>query len=624
MNEIYALQIDSNIKSLFDYMSHRATEEELQRMYRAYELAAEAHSQQRRKSGEPYIIHPIAVATIVAKELELGDNPIISAFLHDVVEDTDYTVEDIRERFGDDVAFLVDTVTKRKKDSYQHSKQVDNYRQILESVHYDIRALLIKLADRLHNMRTLSSMRADKQMKIAGETDYFYAPLANRLGLYHIKTELENLSFRYRCPREYAVMERIMQEERDADRPRIERFIALISKILTECGIEARTEVRYRMPYSVWRKMQAKGSDLKHVDGKHYIRIIYPNSEGMSEKAMSLRIYSALTDHFKEKPGSVSNYIDAPKENGYQSFHVKLLSEQGIWEEIHISSERMVRNSRLGCAAEFTDDNVKAWLEKFKAILQDVADDSHDMEFMEGVTSSFYNDDIMVFTPKGRGVILPKGATALDFAFEIHSQVGEKAVYARINGKLSSLRTILRRGDCVEIGTADDAKPEQEWMEYVSTYRAKRYLRGYFATLPRLEYERCEQCHPLPGDEVVGFKDSEGNITLHKRDCPAAIRQASQHGDSIISVNFEENEAFLYPVRIRITGIDRYHLMSDLIDCITDRLHLFMTSLATENIDRIAICTIDFSVHSLLELQTAMESIGKIDGIDEVKRITMR
>ena len=593
-------------------------------MYRAYELAAEAHSQQRRKSGEPYIIHPIAVATIVAKELELGDNPIISAFLHDVVEDTDYTVEDIRERFGDDVAFLVDTVTKRKKDSYQHSKQVDNYRQILESVHYDIRALLIKLADRLHNMRTLSSMRADKQMKIAGETDYFYAPLANRLGLYHIKTELENLSFRYRCPREYAVMERIMQEERDADRPRIERFIALISKILTECGIEARTEVRYRMPYSVWRKMQAKGSDLKHVDGKHYIRIIYPNSEGMSEKAMSLRIYSALTDHFKEKPGSVSNYIDAPKENGYQSFHVKLLSEQGIWEEIHISSERMVRNSRLGCAAEFTDDNVKAWLEKFKAILQDVADDSHDMEFMEGVTSSFYNDDIMVFTPKGRGVILPKGATALDFAFEIHSQVGEKAVYARINGKLSSLRTVLRRGDCVEIGTADDAKPEQEWMEYVSTYRAKRYLRGYFATLPRLEYERCEQCHPLPGDEVVGFKDSEGNITLHKRDCPAAIRQASQHGDSIISVNFEENEAFLYPVRIRITGIDRYHLMSDLIDCITDRLHLFMTSLATENIDRIAICTIDFSVHSLLELQTAMESIGKIDGIDEVKRITMR
>ena len=590
-------------------------------MRKAYEFAAEAHSAQRRKSGEPYIMHPIAVAAIVAEELELGENPVISAFLHDVVEDTDYTIEDIRERFGDDVAFLVDTVTKRKKDSYQHSKQVDNYRQILESVHYDIRALLIKLADRLHNMRTLESMRPDKQMKIAGETDYFYAPLANRLGLYHIKTELENLSFRYRCPRDYAIVESMLEEERNADRARLERFTAKISELLESAGIEARTEIRYRKPYSVWRKMQAKGSDLRHVDGKHYIRIIYPNSATSSEKSLSLRIYATLTDCFKERPGSVANYIDAPKENGYQSFHVKLLAEQGRWEEIHISSERMVRNSRLGCAAERTDENVKAWLEKFKSLLQDVAHDSHDIEFMDGVTSSFYNDDIMVFTPKGRGVILPKGATALDFAFEIHSKVGEKAVYARINGKLSSLRTVLRRGDCVEIGTADDAKPEIEWMGHVSTYRAKRYLRSYFANLPRLEYERCTHCLPLPGDEVVGFKDADGSIVLHKRDCSAAIRLASQHGDSITSVNFEENEAFLYPVRIRVQGIDRYHLMSDLIDCITDKLHLSMSSLATENIDRIAICNIDFSVHSLSELQAAMESIARINGIDEVTHV---
>ena len=590
-------------------------------MRKAYEFAAEAHSAQRRKSGEPYIMHPIAVAAIVAEELELGENPVISAFLHDVVEDTDYTIEDIRERFGDDVAFLVDTVTKRKKDSYQHSKQVDNYRQILESVHYDIRALLIKLADRLHNMRTLESMRPDKQMKIAGETDYFYAPLANRLGLYHIKTELENLSFRYRCPRDYAIVESMLEEERNADRARLERFTAKISELLESAGIEARTEIRYRKPYSVWRKMQAKGSDLRHVDGKHYIRIIYPNSATSSEKSLSLRIYATLTDCFKERPGSVANYIDAPKENGYQSFHVKLLAEQGRWEEIHISSERMVRNSRLGCAAERTDENVKAWLEKFKSLLQDVAHDSHDIEFMDGVTSSFYNDDIMVFTPKGRGVILPKGATALDFAFEIHSKVGEKAVYARINGKLSSLRTVLRRGDCVEIGTADDAKPEIEWMGHVSTYRAKRYLRSYFANLPRLEYERCTHCLPLPGDEVVGFKDAEGSIVLHKRDCSVAIRLASQHGDSITSVNFEENEAFLYPVRIRVQGIDRYHLMSDLIDCITDKLHLSMSSLATENIDRIAICNIDFSVHSLSELQAAMESIARINGIDEVTHV---
>ena len=621
MRDSYAQAVRESIGALFARMEDRCSNQELERMRKAYEFAAEAHSAQRRKSGEPYIMHPIAVAAIVAEELELGENPVISAFLHDVVEDTDYTIEDIRERFGDDVAFLVDTVTKRKKDSYQHSKQVDNYRQILESVHYDIRALLIKLADRLHNMRTLESMRPDKQMKIAGETDYFYAPLANRLGLYHIKTELENLSFRYRCPRDYAIVESMLEEERNADRARLERFTAKISELLESAGIEARTEIRYRKPYSVWRKMQAKGSDLRHVDGKHYIRIIYPNSATSSEKSLSLRIYATLTDCFKERPGSVANYIDAPKENGYQSFHVKLLAEQGRWEEIHISSERMVRNSRLGCAAERTDENVKAWLEKFKSLLQDVAHDSHDIEFMDGVTSSFYNDDIMVFTPKGRGVILPKGATALDFAFEIHSKVGEKAVYARINGKLSSLRTVLRRGDCVEIGTADDAKPEIEWMGHVSTYRAKRYLRSYFANLPRLEYERCTHCLPLPGDEVVGFKDADGSIVLHKRDCSAAIRLASQHGDSITSVNFEENEAFLYPVRIRVQGIDRYHLMSDLIDCITDKLHLSMSSLATENIDRIAICNIDFSVHSLSELQAAMESIARINGIDEVTHV---
>ena len=194
-------------------------------------------------------------------------------------------------------------------------------------------------------------------------------------------------------------------------------------------------------------------------------------------------------------------------------------------------------------------------------------------------------------------------------------------MYARINGKLSSLRTVLHRGDCVEIGTADDAKPEPDWLEHVSTYRAKRYLRGYFANLPRLEHERCEKCNPLPGDEVIGFRGNDGGITLHKRDCPVAIRLASQHGDSILSQSFPENEAFLYPVRIRIKGIDRYHLMSDLIDCITDKLHLTMSALATENIDRIAICTIDFSVHSLHELQQAIDSISRIDGIDEVMRI---
>ena len=623
MSDIYTIQIRDNVESLFSYMAERTTADELARIRRAYDLAAEAHSSQRRKSGEPYIIHPIAVAAIVAKELELGDNPIISAFLHDVVEDTDYTVEDIRERFGDDVAFLVDTVTKRKKDSYEHSKQVDNYRQILESVHYDIRALLIKLADRLHNMRTLDSMRPDKQMKIAGETDYFYAPLANRLGLYHIKTELENLSFQYRCPGDYEKLEEQLREEREEEREAIETFIAQIDQILKSEGYDVRTEVRYREPYSVWRKMKETNSDINHITGKHYIRIIYKSEPNISDKAMTLKIYSALTDHLKEKPCSVCNYIDTPKENGYQSFHVKLLGTKGEWEEVHISSESMVRNSHLGCAAERSETNLSTWLQKFKDILQEIAQGSQDMKFMEGVTSTFYNDDIMVFTPKGQGVILPKGATALDFAFEIHSKIGERAVYARINRKLHSLRTVLQRGDRVEIGTADDAKPDPEWLNYVSTFRAKKYLRSYFANLPRLEYDRCPICHPLPGDEVIGYKGDDEKICLHKRDCTEVIRLASENGDAIVSAAFEEDERFLYHVRIRVKGIDRYHLMSDLIDCITDKLHLTMLSLSTENIDRIAICTIDFSIHSVGELKMVMNSILEIDGIDEVTHVNI-
>ena len=262
MKKSYEKQIKKSTDELFEYISQRTTEEQLQRIIASYHFAAEAHKEQKRRSGEPYITHPIAVAAILARELEMTDNTVITAFLHDVVEDTPHTVEEIRGMFGDDVAFLVDTVTKRKKDSYQHSKQVDNYRQILESVHYDVRALLIKLADRLHNMRTLESMRPDKQMKIAGETDYFYAPLANRLGLYHIKTELENLSFRYRCPRDYAEVEARINEERESERESLEIFTNKILEVLKNAGYDIRIEVRYREPYSVWRKAKSKGSDI--------------------------------------------------------------------------------------------------------------------------------------------------------------------------------------------------------------------------------------------------------------------------------------------------------------------------------------------------------------------------
>lgn len=621
MERMYEEKIQASVESIFAMLAKRLDEEQMKMVRAAYNFAAVAHKDQKRKTGEPYIIHPIAVARIVAEEMGLGANPVMAAFLHDVIEDCPYTIDDIRERFGDDVAFLVGVVTKQKKAKYDKSKQVDNFRQILSSVQFDVRAILVKLADRLHNMRTLSSMRPDKQMKIASETDYFYAPLANRLGLYNVKTELENLSFRYRCPREYEKLEKQLAELQLAEKDDVDAFVAKAQEILAANDIEARIELRMRSPYSIWRKMQAHGCDFHHVDGKHYLRIIY-NADGLhEEKKMSLHIYSVLSDNFKERPCSVVNYINAPKENGYQSFHVKVLNMQGTWEEIHISSERMIRNNRFGCTAERTEENVKAWLEKFKAVLKDIAYHTNEMDYMDGVTASFYYDNIIAFTPKGRCIVLPKDATALDFAFEIHTQVGLHAVYARVNGKLSSVKTVLHRGDCVEIGTADDAMPEADWLGHVLTYKAKRSLGSFFANRPVMEYKRCTCCHPLPGDEVIGFKGADGKITLHKRNCPSAIRQASEQGDSIVAVNFEEDDRFLFPVRICIRGVDRHHLLSDVVACVTEKQNLSISKLVTETKDRIVETTVDFEVHSAEELQQAIDSIGEINNVDEVARV---
>ena len=621
MNEKYEKKIQTDVDAIFTLMAQRVDEKQMNLLHEAYDFAAYAHKDQLRKSGEPYISHPVAVARIVAEELELGANPVMAAFQHDVVEDCPYSIDEIRERFGDDVAFLVGVVTKQKKAQYDQSKQVDNFRQMLSSVQFDVRAILVKLADRLHNMRTLSSMRPDKQMKIASETDYFYAPLANRLGLYNVKTELENLSFRYSCPREYEQIEKQLAELQLSEKPDVDVFIAKTKEILEANGIDARIELRMRSPYSIWRKMQSKCCDFEHIDSKHYLRIIYKADGLQEEKKQSLHIYAVLSDYFKERPCSVVNYINAPKENGYQSFHVKFLNPKGQWEEVHISSERMIRNNRLGCTAERTEENLKAWLEKFRAVLKDIAYHTNEMDYMDGVTASFYHDNIMAFTPKGKCIVLPKYATALDFAFEIHTEVGLHAVYARINGKLSSVKTVLHRGDCVEIGTAEDAVPEADWQNHVLTYKAKRSLGSFFTDRPKMEYKRCSCCHPLPGDEVIGFKEAEGIVTLHKRNCPDAIRMASEQGDSIVAVNFEEHEAFLFPVRICIRGIDRHHLLSDVVACITEKQNLSISRLNTVTVDRIVETSVDFAVHSVRELEMAMESISAIRNVDEVSRI---
>ena len=620
MTPDYDKIIEERAEKVFQAMAPRVSDKEMAMLRDAFEFARKAHEGQKRKTGEPYILHPIAVANIVADELRLGTAPVIAAFLHDVVEDTATTSAEIQQRFGDDVAFLVRVVTKQKKDKYNESKQVDNYRQMLNSLQYDVRALLVKLADRLHNMRTLSSMPPDKQMKIAGETDYFYAPLANRLGLYRVKIELENLSFKFRCPHEYDELVDLIERDKAAQSERLGVFASEIDQTLKAAGINARVRVEYRPPYSIWRKMHKYGDDFNHLKYRHFTDIVFEPAEGMTEKDMALKIYSVLTDRFSEKPGGILNYIDSPKENGYQSFHVKLLADFGRWQEVHISSERMLRNSRLGCVASRSEDNIQRWIEKFRAVLRDIASQDHNNEsnFIENVVTTFYNDDIMTFTPNGKPVVLPQKATVLDFAYDVHTKLGHRAKYARVNGFLTSIKAQLHRGDVVEIFTDDCCHPSPDRLDSVVTYKARKAIRTYLNSLPLSILRRCPDCHPIPGEEVIGFKEPNGQITLHKRDCHAAIGRASQWGDTIVEVDFEPSDK-LYPVTIVIKAVDRPHLFVDLVDSISNKLQLSMDSFNTSTTESIVTITITLGVHSWDELQSIMTHISSIPSVDEVK-----
>lgn len=624
MQNDYDKIIQERADHVFEVMAKRVTAEEMVRIRAAFDLAREAHAPQKRKTGEPYILHPIAVATIAAEELMLGANPVIASFLHDVVEDTSYTIDDIRERFGDDVAFLVRVVTKKPTHDYELSKQLDNYRQLLNSMQYDIRAILVKLADRLHNMRTLESMKPEKQMKIAGETDYFYAPLANRLGLYNIKTELENLSFRFRCPDEFEEISALIARHVEANKDNLETFRSQIEAALVAAGVKARVYVDYRRPFSLWRKMKKYGDDFNHLKYRHFVEVVFDEHlTADSEKQMAMRIYCILTDRFKEKHCSMSNYIDSPKENGYQSIHVKLLPDFGRWQEVHISSEAMIRQSQLGCVAERTESNIRMWIEKFRTVLRDTISSSKRNErYMEDIITAFYNDDIQVFTPEGRKIILPQNATVIDFAYEVHTDLGDHARYARINSRLEPVNAALRRGDVIEIFVDPEAHPEADWETFAHTFKARKAIRRYLESAPAAAFCRCSECNPIPGEEVFGIRDHLDTqyITVHKRDCRLAISMASSYGDDVVSVDFKA-DATLYPVTLRVRAVDRSHLFVDLVDCITNTFQLSMESFNTKTDRSIVVCNIRFGVHSYDELRTIINHIDHIDGVDEVRRL---
>ncbi len=627
--EKYRDMVRNQRDTFFTNAAKRFSEEEMSLIRKGFAFAEMAHINQKRKAGEPYITHPLAVASIVCDELKLGVNPIIAALLHDVVEDTNHTIEEIKAGFGSDIAFLVDVLTKKKRDKYETSKQVDNFQQMLNSIHYDIRALLIKLADRLHNMRTLKSMKPEKQIKIAGETDYFYAPLANRLGLYKVKSELENLSLQYRSPHEYEDIKKLIDNYAEAHASAARKWIRKIEERLEENGIKAQIDCDKRTVYSIWSKMHSKNISFKEVEHIRVINITFENWEelGLTEKRLALRIYSILTDLYIEKPGSLNNYIDTPKENGYHSLHCKLMGNEGRWMEVHIQSTSMRERSYYGCLVE-RETGVEGWIAKFRDILKDISFHGKESGFsIESVIRTFYNDDIVVFSPNGTQFILPSGASALDFAYEIHSNIGEHAQYAIINDKLKSIFTKLQHGDRVRIGSETSHHPKEFWLDHVVTYKAIQYIKQYLRREKAkkgdvgTQYILCPNCEPLPGDEVIGFRHDDNTVTIHKCNCPTAISVAAQQGDIIENVSLYPSEK-TYPVTIFIKAVNRDGFLLDLITEISQKNLLSIESIKSTTEDDIIDCIIVFYVHSINELKDVEEDIRGMKNIYEVRHIT--
>ena len=615
----YTEMVQAAVEKLFNALRRNGMDNEqaVNLISGAYALAEEAHRPQKRKSGLPYILHPLAVALIVVEEMRQTDPAIVcAALLHDVVEDTDHTIEEIRSLFGDDVATLVAAVTKPNK------QQVDNFQHILGSVNKDVRVLILKLSDRLHNMRTLDSMKPQKQWKIASETQFFFAPLAGRLGLYKVKSELENLAFKFLNPMEYEHLNSELAKDRERTKEAVETFMGEAEATVFQSFSKViRWDIRYRKPFSIWREMQERNCDFYHVPFKHYIRAVFNCDEvrqdtgrDISEQDIVLKIYSVLGNKFREQTGSFINYMTQPKANGYRSVHFRLLNPYGNIEEFHISSDTMREQSYFGCIV----DDKEQWMKRLTSVLQELSENPELL--MPGIHDSLYNEDVTVYTPQGSPVTLPKGATALDFAYEIHTRIGSHAKYARINGRLASVRTRLNRGDCIEIFSDESINPQQDWLDDVVTFKSKKAIRNYLNRLPKQKYKLCPCCRPLPGSEIIGFADSEGTVTVHRRNCPDAIRAASENGQTIVAVeDFKPEDNILYPVSIRIIGVDRPHLLRDIIDCVVQDAHLSMSALSSVMEEEIVTCTISYSVHSADELDSAVKRLMSIEGVEEVR-----
>ncbi len=484
---------------------------------RAFFLAKEAHEGVRRRSGEPYLLHPIAVAQIVVDEIGLGVKSVVAALLHDVVEDTEYTVEDMQRIFGEKIASMVDGLTKMSGVfNADTSEQAEYFRKVLLTLSDDVRVILIKIADRLHNMRTLGAMPLNKQIKITGETIYLFAPLAYRLGLYSIKSELEDLCMKYRFPQQYAEITQKLQESEASRKEFIDKFNAPIMAALNRDDFNYEISGRVKSVYSIWSKMQRKQIPFEEIYDLFAIRIVFKPLPFPSEKTQCWQIYSTITDIYTPKPDRLRDWISMPKANGYEALHSTVMGPDGVWVEVQIRTQRMEDIAERGFAAHWKykhatisqdEDEFDKWLKQIRTALNSPTESA--VDFLDNFKLSLYTSEIVVFTPKGESRKMPYGATALDFAYDIHSKIGNSAISAKINHKLEPITTQINNGDQIEIITADNARPKAEWLEAVTTGKAKQAIKSFLKRERQNNIER--------GMQLLGEKMKALNINLSGR-----------------------------------------------------------------------------------------------------------
>ena len=500
----------------------RKTEESAQMIRKAFELANDAHRGMRRRSGELYIFHPVAVAKIVAEEIGLGATSVTAALLHDVVEDTEMTLQDIEQLFNPKVAQIVDGLTKLDVVlDQQESLQAENFRKLLVSMIEDVRVILVKLADRLHNMRTLSSMPEHKRYKIAAETLFVYSPIAYRLGLYTIKSELEDLSLRHEQPQTYKEIYDRLEVFKKEFQHVIDSIAEPVKAKLDAAGYTYDIKARTKSIYSIWKKMQNKGVQFEEIYDIIAMRIVFQPKEGLQEKTQCWDIYSMVTDLFRPNPDRLRDWVSTPKSNGYEALHTTVMSPEGRWVEVQIRSERMNDVAERGLAAHWIykggprevekDSELDAWLEGLKKMLDTASQNS--MEFLDAFKLNLFSQELMIFTPQGETRIMPVGSTALDFAFEIHSRIGFHCIGAKVNYKLEPLTYVLKSGDQVEIITSENQKPKYEWINFCTTAKARTCIREAFKEERKQLVEKGEQ---MIQDELAKVKLSINARILHK------------------------------------------------------------------------------------------------------------